>query len=183
MTESVPPENAERSAGFAALYDRHSREVWSMAYARRMDAAQAQDVMQETFLRYWKHLEADGEPIQNPRAWLLRVARNLAEDYAKSAFRRNGTQGPEVFGGIMGRFDNPGDRMEAEETFAKLRTELRELSVGDRDILVLRYAFEYETEQIADVLGIQASAVHMRLSRARQRLADQLKAKGWKAES
>ena len=74
-----------RRADFEALHQRHSREVWALAYARWMNADTAMDVTQEAFLRLWKQWEA-GEEILNPRAWLLRVARNLAEDIAKSAF-------------------------------------------------------------------------------------------------
>src|SRR5579885_2237385 len=84
---------------FDALYRQHSREVWALAYGRWMDADLAMDVTQEAFLRLWRQFEA-GEAIQNPRAWLLRVARNLAEDHAKSAFRRNGTQPPEQMNGV-----------------------------------------------------------------------------------
>ena len=87
-TASTP---AERPADFEALYERHSREVWALAYARWMNADTAQDIMQEAFLRLWKQWQ-ENTRILNPRAWLLRVARNLAEDYAKSAFSRNGTK-------------------------------------------------------------------------------------------
>ena len=47
---------------------------------------------------------------------------------------------------------------------------------ADREILTLRYALDYKTGEIAELLSINATAVHMRLSRARQRLADRLKA-------
>ena len=49
---------------------------------------------------------------------------------------------------------------------------------ADREILTLRYALDYDTETIAETLDVNASAVHMRLSRARQRLADRLQANG-----
>src|SRR5580658_3385247 len=81
------PAAGPRQAEFEALYQRHSREVWAMAYARWMDADTALDITQEAFMRLWKQWES-GEEILNVRAWLLRVARNLAEDYAKSSFRR-----------------------------------------------------------------------------------------------
>ena len=162
---------------FEALYSQHQREVWAVAYARWMDADSARDVTQETFLRLWKQLEAN-EDIQNPRAWLLRVARNLAEDFAKSAFRRNGTQAPEVFGGLASTGDQPSDRMERDETFAQVRGLLDDLPAADREILTLRYALEYDAPKIADMLGLAVTAVHMRLSRARQRLADKLNAQG-----
>ena len=102
--ESNPPDphgGSARRAEFESLYDQFSREVWALAYARWMDGDLAMDIMQETFLRLWKQWESVAEEIQNTRAWLLRVAHNLAEDYAKSAFRRNGTQSPEILDGVQ----------------------------------------------------------------------------------
>ncbi|QVL34966.1 sigma-70 family RNA polymerase sigma factor [Telmatocola sphagniphila] len=181
--DSEPPAATSGKADFAELYNQHSRIVWSLAYSRWMDSDLASDIMQESFLRLWKYLEAGEEEIQNPRAWLLRVARNLAEDQGKSSFRRHGTQGPEVFNGLHGKQLTPDTIIEQQETFARLREELKLLPEADRDILVLRYALDAETDQIAEILGVQPSAVHMRLSRARQRLAEQLKAKGWNNET
>jgi RNA polymerase sigma-70 factor (ECF subfamily) len=171
------PGGSARRAEFEALYDQYSREVWALAYARWMDSDQAMDVTQEAFLRLWKQWEG-GEEIQNPRAWLLRVARNLAEDYAKSAFRRNGTQPPEFLDGVRSKQPMPIEKLEREELFVQLRAVLEELAPGDREILTLRYALEYDANTIADRLDIAVTAVHMRLSRARQRLADRLSSLG-----
>jgi RNA polymerase sigma-70 factor, ECF subfamily len=173
-----PPATGPRQAEFEALYQRHSREVWALAYARWMDADLALDIAQEAFMRLWKHWEAGAEDIQNPRAWLLRVARNLAEDYAKSAFRRNGTHPPQTMNGVRSSELMPLESLEREETFGQLREVLEQLAKPDREILTLRYALDYDTNQIAEVLAIHSTAVHMRLSRARQRLAERLKAQG-----
>jgi len=172
-----PDRPGQDQTGFETLYQRHSREVWALAYARWMNADTAMDITQEAFLRLWKKWE-EGETILNPRAWLLRVARNLAEDHAKSAFRRNGTHPPQTMNGVQSRDVAPLDSLEREETFGQLRLVLQEMPRSDREILTLRYALEYNTGEIADLLGINATAVHMRLSRARQRLADRLKAQG-----
>jgi RNA polymerase sigma-70 factor (ECF subfamily) len=142
-----------------------------------MNADTAMDVTQEAFLRLWKQREG-GEEILNPRAWLLRVARNLAEDHAKSAFRRNGTHPPQTMNGVQAHDPLPLEHLEREETFAQLREVMEQLPQADREILTLRYALDYNTGQIAEMLSINATAVHMRLSRARQRLADRLKAQG-----
>ena len=176
MKRREPPAG-QRHADFEALYERHSREVWALAFARRMDGDTALDVMQEAFTRLWQQWE-DGTDIRNPRAWLLRVARNLAEDHAKSAFRRNGTHPPQTMNGVHSREPMPLELLEREETFGQLRGVLYELSPSDREILTFRYALDYSTEKIADILGINSTAVHMRLSRARQRMADRLKAAG-----
>lgn len=175
--KSSPPPASTRQADFEGLYQRHSREVWALAYARWLNADLAQDVMQEAFLRLWRQWQEGGD-IQNPRAWLLRVARNLAEDYAKSAFRRNGTCPPQTMNGLRGDETPPLERLEREETFAQLRAELGHLGDADREILTLRYGLEYNAAEIADLLDIAPTAVHMRLSRARQRLAERLAAQG-----
>jgi RNA polymerase sigma-70 factor, ECF subfamily len=176
MKSTPPPADAHR-ADFEALYERHSREVWALAYARWMNADTAMDIAQEAFLRLWKQFES-GEVILNPRAWLLRVARNLAEDHAKSAFRRNGTHPPQTMNGVQGHDPLPLESLEREETFAQLREVLEQMPKADREILTLRYALEYDTGEIAALLSINATAVHMRLSRARQRLAERLRATG-----
>jgi RNA polymerase sigma-70 factor (ECF subfamily) len=174
---SGPAGGSPRRAEFETLYAHHSREVWALAYARWMDSDLAMDITHETFLRLWKRWEA-GEEIQNPRAWLLRVARNLAEDYAKSAFRRNGTQPPELLNGVRSTQPSPAERLERDELFAQLRSALEELAPSDREILTLRYALDYDANAIAERLEIAVSAVHMRLSRARQRLSERLSTHG-----
>jgi len=166
-----------RQADFEGLHQRHSREVWALVYARWLNADIALDITQETFLRLWKQWQ-NGEKIDNPRAWLLRVARNLAEDHAKSAFRRNGTHEPATMNGVKAQDLQPLESLEKKETFAQVRQMLKELSPADREILTLRYALDYNANKIATILHINATAVHMRLSRARQRLAERLEAQG-----
>ncbi len=72
----------------------------------------------------------------------------------------------------------PLEQLEREETFGQLREVVSQLSQADREILTLRYALDYNANQIAEALAITATAVHMRLSRARQRLAERLTALG-----
>jgi RNA polymerase sigma-70 factor (ECF subfamily) len=102
----------------------------------------------------------------------------LAEDYAKSSFRRNGTHPPQTMNGVRGREPVPLDHLEREETFGQLRGELEKLAPADREILTLRYGLDYNANEISELLDINPTAVHMRLSRARQRLAERLTAQG-----
>jgi RNA polymerase sigma-70 factor, ECF subfamily len=166
-----------KATDFEELYQRHGREVWATAYARRLDADLAMEIAQEAFLRLWREWQA-GTRIDNPRAWLLRVGRNLAEDTARSSFRRNGTAEPEMLAEIIGRDDEPAGTLMRDELRATVRTVLASLPAADRDVLTLKYGLDYDATAIAEVLEIQASAVHMRLSRARQRLAERLTESG-----
>jgi RNA polymerase sigma-70 factor (ECF subfamily) len=172
-----PPAPQPLDAEFNSLYRRLSREVWAIVYARCLRADLALDIAQEAFLRLWKQWES-GEKIENPRAWLVRVARNLAEDEAKSAFRKNGTHAPALMNGIQASSRQPLENLEHVETLAQVRAELHELSEPDRELLTYRYALDYDAGEIAELLEISVTAVHMRLSRARQRLAERLRAKG-----
>src|SRR5438067_5664855 len=117
-----------------------------------MNADPAMDITQEAFLRLWKQWEA-GETILNPRAWLLRVARNLAEDHAKSAFRRNGTHPPQTMNGVQAHEPLPLESLEREETFGQLRDVMEQLPTADREILTLRYSLDYNTNEIAECLS------------------------------
>jgi RNA polymerase sigma-70 factor, ECF subfamily len=172
-----PTGSRPQQAAFEEFYARHSREVWALAYARLLNADLALDLMQETFLRFWRH-GLTGEVILNVRGWLLRVVRNLAEDQAKSSFRRNGTQASEAMDRIAGSIRSPAEILEQVEMNERLRCELSAMPSSDREILTLRYALEYSVPRIADVLGITVSAVHMRLSRARHRLAERVGSEG-----
>src|SRR5881396_2992986 len=128
------PKKSPHKAAFEEIYQRHSREVWALVYARWLNADVALDIMQETFLRLWKQWQ-EGSEIVNPRAWILRVARNLAEDHAKSAFRRYGTQAPQTMNGVKANGTLPLENLAREETFAQLRKELSQLGPADREIL------------------------------------------------
>jgi RNA polymerase sigma-70 factor (ECF subfamily) len=85
---------------------------------------------------------------------------------------------PHLMNGVHSREIQPLEMLERQEAFAQLRSILEQLPQADRDILTLRYALDYDAQQIAELLEINATAVHMRLSRARQRLADRLTAQG-----
>lgn len=171
------PDSSASRKEFEAIYAQHYRAVWALAFARWMDSDSALDIMQETFLRLWKQYEAKQE-IKNPKAWLMRVARNLAEDYSKSAFRRHGTLAPDLLGTLPGMSQPPDEILQREEAFQQIRGVLEELPPADREVLTMRYALDQDAPQIAEFLGVPVTAIHMRLSRARQRLAEKLTAIG-----
>jgi RNA polymerase sigma-70 factor (ECF subfamily) len=163
-----PPER--RRADFEGLYQRLRGEIWASVYARGMSTDLALDCTQEAFLRLWQQWQR-GEAIRNPRAWLVRVARNLAQTHVRSAFGRNGTQAPELLCRLPEHEPLPIESLEREETRAQVRQALARLRPADRRILTLRYALGYSPRKIAEVLAAPVTAINMRLSRARQRVA------------
>jgi RNA polymerase sigma-70 factor (ECF subfamily) len=168
---------ADKRQEFETLYGRHNGEVWAAVYARWTNADTALEVTQEAFLRLWSLWEA-GRAILNPRAWLIRVAQNLAGDRAKSSFGRHGTCAPATMTTLQSQEPSPLEALERKEACAKILEAVEKLPEADREILALRYGHDYTTAQIADCLAVNTTAVHMRLTRARLRAAESLIAEG-----
>ena len=139
------------------LVRQYAPSVYRLAYARTGSRADAEDVMQEVFLRLIKAKPAfDSEA--HAKAWLLRVTINLCKN--KLRFYRN----------------HPGISMEelslwyetAEER--QVMTHLLELPRTYREVLLLHYVEGYRCGEIAGLLRCTETAVRKRLERARKQL-------------
>src|SRR5437660_12222727 len=75
------------------LYQKHQREVYAVARANCNDKHAAADITNKAFTRLLREWER-GKKIRKPLHWLKRVAKRLAKDENKSAFRRHGTMNP-----------------------------------------------------------------------------------------
>src|SRR5919201_4834341 len=73
------------SALFTRLYDEHRRGVHAYVFGRTGDPEMALDLLQETFLRVWRHLPTvQGLAPERQRYWIFAVARNLVTDFYRS---------------------------------------------------------------------------------------------------
>jgi RNA polymerase sigma-70 factor (ECF subfamily) len=165
--------SAEWSAEVESVYRNQARELWALFYVHCMDADRAYEALQEAFVRLQ---EQNGTPIRNMRAWLLRVGRNWLRDVARR--KSNATRSSEHLDELAVSQEEPSSIMEQRERQSQVREALAGLRVEDREVLVLRYAMGWSSKRIAEVLSSTASAVDMRLSRARRRLGDILEKSG-----
>ncbi|MEW2353575.1 sigma-70 family RNA polymerase sigma factor [Spirillospora sp. NPDC029432] len=144
----------------------------SLAYRLLGSAADAEDAVQDAFLR-WQ--AADRELIEVPEAWLTRIVTNLCLDRLRSARARRehaaGARPPEPLlegDPMLG----PADTAEQRESVSlAVLTLMERLSPVERAVYVLREAFSYGHAEIADILGITESASQQHLHRARRRVA------------
>ncbi|MCA9113941.1 MAG: sigma-70 family RNA polymerase sigma factor [Planctomycetaceae bacterium] len=170
-----PPENWSEQV--EAAWHQYGRELWAMFYAQCSDAERAGDAVQEAFAR----LQAqDGVEIREPRAWLLRVGRNWLRDVARrERVAASSSDGLDFLAGVT---DSPEAVLEDAELQGQVRQGLDQLRVDDRQVLVLRYALNWSSIRIAEALETSPAAVDMRLSRARNRLAEALRQLGVNVE-
>ncbi|MFI9543688.1 sigma-70 family RNA polymerase sigma factor [Streptomyces sp. NPDC052016] len=144
----------------------------SLAYRLLGSAADAEDAVQDTFLR-WQ--AADRERIEVPEAWLTKVVTNLCLDRLRSAQARHeraaGAWLPEPLlegDPMLG----PADTFEQRESVSlAVLTLMERLSPVERAAYVLREAFSYGHAEIAGILDITESASQQHVHRARIRVA------------
>ncbi|MFN0123285.1 MAG: sigma-70 family RNA polymerase sigma factor, partial [Blastocatellia bacterium] len=172
-------------------FQSHQRFLWSLCYRMTGNAADADDLVQETFIRAISHLprrewqtrdDASTMPMENAvRPWLVRVAVNLCRDLLRQRRRRK-YDGPWLPAPIetdaetlpsyeppAGADSNPAARYDMLESvsFAFLLA-LESLTPTQRAVLLLRDVFDYSISETATALGISEANTKTTHHRARR---------------
>lgn len=143
------------------LMDTYSNLLLGLCIIILRDYHLAQDVVQETFLRAWKHgqLREDTE-----KSWLVRVAVNLCRDQHRSRWMRHTDRSvtPEEL--VIPVLPEENDVIR----------EVKHLPRQEREVIVMHYWGNLSADEIAEALHIGRASVYRRLDKARQRLRIEL---------
>jgi RNA polymerase sigma-70 factor (ECF subfamily) len=158
-------------AAFTGIVRRYQRAIYRLAYGLTRNAADADDLAQETFVRAYRALERFrvGEPLY---PWLSRITMNLTFSLFRHRRRRPETAlEPLVEAGQQwGVNDDPLDRTADREQREQLQAAFAGLSEEHQSVLALRAIEGLSYEEIAGTLGVPIGTVMSRLSRARGEL-------------
>ncbi|HLH81228.1 MAG TPA: RNA polymerase sigma factor [Chthonomonas sp.] len=161
---------------FEELYARCSRAVYRYAYRMLNDADEADDVMQETFVRAFRMLpNFRGEC--NLLTWLIKIASNLCRDRYKTRMRRREVPFDDQ---LANRPDNsqrgrdPADLVVQQDLQERVRRVLAALPAAHREVIVLRDFEELSYQEIAQILDCSISSIKLRLFRARRAFRERL---------
>ena len=166
----VPPDklDGEPDAVIRQLYSRYATALHSYVERFSPDRGSADDIVQETFIRAWRHLPqlADGRPV---RPWLFRVARNLLIDANRAARARPLTVQGELAGeaGIDSALEDILDRQ-------VLSAALQHLSAAHQTVLVETFYRGGNMATVARELGIPHGTARSRLHYALDAMRKQL---------
>lgn len=147
---------------FDAFVTAHQRRLYALAARLTGDAAAADDLVQETFVRAWQALQS-GDAPEAPEAWLRRIAVRLYLNTQRGGFARRVVRWcDEALHGVADPIPS-----EPEPTFeAALARALTRLSERERAAFVLRHIDDRSTREAADALGVSDGTVKTLLSRA-----------------
>jgi len=170
-------------AGLGEAFETHRAFLWGLGYRMTGCAADADDVVQETFLRAVERPPADTSAPWRP--WLVRVAVNLGRDALRRRRRRRyvgpwlpspiETSDSEVLGTIEATLST-GETTEGrydllESVSYAFLLALEALTPRQRAVLLLRDVFDYDVDGTAEALGTSAGAVKVTHHRARKAMA------------
>jgi RNA polymerase sigma-70 factor (TIGR02957 family) len=156
------------------LFEELRPKAFGVAYRMLGSVSEAEDVVQEGFLRLYRELEAE-ERIESPEAYLVTVVTRLAIDELRSARARRETYvGEWLPEPILTAEDaDPARHAEiAESLSVGLLLVLETLSPEQRAVFLLREVFDYPYERIAEVLGKSPAAVRQLAVRARRHVGE-----------
>jgi RNA polymerase sigma-70 factor (ECF subfamily) len=157
---------------FGELYDRHVVRVYRHIYYMVGNAAEAEDLTAQTFLKAWEAIEryqVRGAPFVS---WLLRIAHNLGVSHLRA--KRETSQ---VHEGIvdekMRRDPESAYQQTAEEEL--VREAILKLREEQRQVIVLRFIEDLDYREVAEIIGKSVAAIRVIQHRALNSLRKQMK--------
>ena len=169
--EAVREARSGDSEAYALLVGLHQEVAFRAAYLVVREAAAAEDVVQEAFVRAFRELGRfrDGEPF---RPWLLRIVTNLALNEVRARGRKQGLL--QRFGALRRDEEEPDPEtpLVENERAAGVWSAINRLGQDDRLVLYLRYFLELDEREMARVIDRPAGTVKSRLHRASARLRE-----------
>jgi RNA polymerase sigma-70 factor (ECF subfamily) len=166
----LPCQHADEET-LAALVSQYASTLYRVAFSVLRNATDAEDAVQEAFLRVLRHRETLGE-VRDKRVWLIRIVWNIVLDRKRRAKTRPETDDVSELARVL-----PSDGLSAEQIasaaqhHAHVLACVEKLPVKERQVLMLSAFEELNSVEIASVLEITESSVRSRLFRARNLMA------------
>jgi RNA polymerase sigma-70 factor (ECF subfamily) len=162
---------------FERLFERHRQLVYRFAYQMASTRDDAEDVVQEAFVRAYQNLAKYRDEAKFT-TWLLRIVTNLCTDMARMSQRRQALEQQQATGSLLwmtqGDIEDPVENLNQDMRAAALRKALNALPVHHRTVIVLRDLEEREYGEIADILDCTVGGAKLRVLRARRALRERI---------
>ncbi len=176
--DAVARAKAGDADAFRELVERHGRAVFRVAYRITGRTEDAEDVVQETFLRAYRQLDRF-ESRSNFGTWLHRIAANCAVDLLRGRPRREMTEEAETLerlsaGDATEALPSPERATLGREMSDRVRQALEKLTEIERAAFTLRHFEGHSIQEIGRALGLNTSATKHSIFRAVKKVRKEL---------
>ncbi len=157
---------------FEVLYEKFSKNIYNKCYSFVRNEEEAKDLTQDIFLKLYLKLPCF-EGRSKFSTWVYSFTYNHCVNYvSRNRFKKYEKRLGDTYDIENYSEDKEEPNSLHESTRRRLSNALKEMSEDDRSILVLKYQKDLSIKNLENILGIGASAVKMRIKRARERLAN-----------
>ncbi|MGC4022816.1 MAG: sigma-70 family RNA polymerase sigma factor [Cyclobacteriaceae bacterium] len=161
---------AGEEALYSTLVDKYKSYAFTIALKVVENRAEAEEIAQDGFIKAFHYLKKFNREAKFS-TWLYRIVFNTAISYK----RKNKAQFQSIENSIIEYHERSDDEIEKEEKRVFIAKAISKLSEADRLAVQLYYIKEFSLEETAAMLSQNINTVKVRVHRARQRLADELK--------
>ncbi|WP_254362058.1 RNA polymerase sigma factor [Paenibacillus sp. MZ04-78.2] len=168
---SVTRKGDEQELTDRDLFDTYRRDVYYLCHYMLHNAADAEDICQEVFL---KAFQTDRQGVERIKPWLLRIAVNRCKSHLDR--RKRGVLKELKHFLLERRRDTEAadEALERKETELETERWLRALPIKNRTVMTLRYIHELSLQEIAETLNIPPGTVKSRLNRGLRQMRKEL---------
>ena len=154
----------EKKQRFERWVRAYSQAILRACFIYLVDKSQAEDAMQDTFLKAWESMDRfEARQNAQEKTWLMRIAINVCHDYHRArSFRYVDTS--------KALEDLPSRYITLPEADRSLLLDILRLPVKQKQVILLYYYQEMTLQETANALGIAVSTVHHRLKKAEKLL-------------
>ncbi|MEL6112294.1 MAG: sigma-70 family RNA polymerase sigma factor [Pseudomonadota bacterium] len=152
------------------LYDAHARTIYAIGLSMLRSPTQAEDVVQDSFLRLWRHIDDLARDAVPLRPWLIRVASNRCIDI----LRKHGEVCDDGMPEPMDAAPGPHDQLATAQLGAEIDRALLAITDGQRLALTLTAKLGLSTREAANAMDMGERAVESLVARAKKALRRKL---------
>lgn len=155
---------------YLAAYDENADAIFRLCYGKTSSREEAKDMTQEVFTRVWVRLSSGKGDIENLRAFIFTVARNLIKDYYK---KKKSVLERDLPEGALEEIPVASDA-EAMSESARMVQALHSLSDPYREVLLLHLVEGIPIQDIAALLGERPNTISVRVKRGIEKVRTML---------
>lgn len=157
---------------FLEVYDKNADAVFRFCYLRLFERELAKDFMQQTFLKTWEYL-SQGKEVENLRAFVFKIARNLIIDYKRSKQESKVSLDDMLEIGIEPVVVD--DNLDLKIDLKIVRKILGDLDEIYRESVTLKYLEGFRPKEIAEILGESEDVISVRIYRGLKKMKELIK--------